>query len=229
MSISLIVVALILLLLAVLLTASFRLTFGLAMEGTYLQGFYKISYMGFTLIRGDISPSPPESETGLRRIELTQETGDLEKAEGPLLDYGRQNGIKIGEFAEAAGEKAKEGSIRKRLPVEPGLIMDALPQIAHIVIDFIRSINIRRLSCQIAFGLDDPVDTAAISGYLWAIASAAGLYRADIIIDPRFDGEQLEGSMLADLEARMLWFIVAAAKALEDGKIRRLAFGLVRG
>jgi hypothetical protein len=213
MTISIIIVVVILLLLAVLLTVPFRLTFGLAKEGAYFQGFYKISYLGFTLIAGDIFPLPSEAEmemSGKGVRQESQDAGDLKNAKGP-------------------DEKADKKSIRRQLPVEPRLIMDAFPQMLHIIIDFIRSINIKRLSCKIAFGLDDPVDTAAISGYLWSIASAAGLYRADIIIDPRFDGEQLEGSMLADLESRMLWFVVAAIKALEDGKIRKLAVELVKG
>jgi hypothetical protein len=236
MSISLIIVVVILLLLAVLLTVPFRLTFGLAKEGASFQGFYKISYLGFTLNKGEISQPPPETletDIGTRRIEIAQEsqdTGGSQSAKEPVRDYGKPKGMEIEKKSlEGAYEKADNGSVRNQLPVEPRLIMDAIPQMVRIIIDFIRSINIRRLSCNIAFGLDDPVDTAAISGYLWSIASAAGLYRADITIDPRFDGEQLEGSILADLEARMLWFVVAAVKALEDVHIRKLALEIVRG
>lgn len=210
------IIAVIILLLAVILIFPFRLSFGLIKESMNFQGFYKISYLGLTLSKGEM-PSP-------------QDVGDLKKSVEPGRDYGKE--IEKGVDKEAGREvdrKTDRKPIHMRPPAELGLVIDAFPQIAHILIDFIRSISIKMLCCEISFGLEDPVDTAMISGYLWSITSAVGLYRENIIIDPRFDREQLDGSLLTELEVRMLWLVVAAVKALQEKKIRKLIFELAKG
>ncbi|MFB3766229.1 MAG: DUF2953 domain-containing protein [Methanotrichaceae archaeon] len=134
---------------------------------------------------------------------------------------------------DRAYEDADIGADRKpkKIPsqTETRLIIDAFPQITQILVDLIKSMNIRRFFCEISFGLDDPVDTAVMNGYLWSIVAATGLYRTDISIKPRFDGAQLDGSILAIVEAKMLWFAVAAVRALEEEKTRKLIFELIRG
>jgi len=61
-----------------------------------------------------------------------------------------------------------------------------------------------------------------MSGYIWSVASALRLFPAHIFIEPRFDGEWLEGDFTAELRARMLWPVVAMVGSLRERKIRRL-------
>lgn len=212
------VIVVIILLLAVLLIIPFRLSFGLIKEGIHFQGFYKISYLGFTLIEGEMPSSQPEKKK------------DLKKSEEPGRDYDKGVEKEVDrETDRKIDVKTDRGPNIMHPPAELRLAIDAFPQIAHILIDFIRSIDVKRLCCKISFGLDDPVDTAMISGYLWSIASAVGLYRADITIDPRFDREQLDVSLLTELEVRMLWLVMAAVKALQEKRIRKLIFALAKG
>lgn len=216
------VVAIILVIIALLivfLLGPFRLCFDLGKEDMYLRGFYKISFLGFTLKKGGIRPAAKKEVEGDQKHHkaLASKPGEASEEEPGDSNY-----------EEIDGELDRKPS---RIPpqTQAMLLLDALPQIARIFIDLIKFINIMKFFCEISFGLDDPVDTAMVSGYLWSIASASGLYGADITIEPRFDGARLDGSVLAVLETRMLWFVVAAARALEEEKTRKLIFELVKG
>lgn len=212
------IVAVIILLLAALLIIPFRLSFGLIKEGMSYQGFYKISYLDFTLISGEMPSSQSEKKK------------DSKKSEESGRDYDKGIEKEVDrETDRVVDRKTDREPIIMRPPANLRLVIDAFPRIAHILIDFIRSIDVDRLCCKISFGLDDPVDTAMICGYLWAITSAVGLYKADILIDPRFDREQLDVSFRTELEVRMLWLVVASVKALQEKTIRKLIFELAKG
>ncbi len=216
------IILILIVLLMVFLLGPFRLYFSLGKEDISLQSFYKLSFLGFTLKKGEI-PS----------IQASPTEGIVENQEHQEAIASKTVDASEKEYDEKTYEDANIGADQKPIKIPPQtqvrLIIDAFPQIAQILIDLIKSINIKRFFCEISFGLDDPVDTAVVNGYLWSIASATGLYRTDISIEPRFDGAQLEGSILAVIEARMLWFVVAAAKALEEEKTRKLIFELVKG
>ncbi len=213
MSILAAVIIVIILLLAGILLIPFRLSLSMVKDGMYLQGFYKISYLGITLVKDEIPSQQTETIKGVDEPEETEEAQEakiLEKSEGILRGYDEEPDT-------------------MRPPVDLKLMIDAFPRIAHILIDLIRSIDIDRLCCKLSFGLDDPVDTAMMSGYLWSIVYATGLYRADVFIEPRFDRVQLDGSLLIDLDARALWAVVAAVKALEDKTVRKLILKVAKG
>ncbi len=229
MSILVAVIIVIILLLAGILLIPFRLSLSVVKDGTYLQGFYKISYLGFTLIKEEIHSPQPETIKEVEEPEETEEAREakiLEKSEETLRKYHKEPD------RVASGEADKEIDREQdtmRPPVDLKLMINAFPRIAHILIDLIRSIDIDRLCCKLSFGLDDPVDTAMMSGYLWSIVYATGLYRADVFIEPRFDRVQLDGSLLIDLDARALWAVVAAVKALEDKTVRKLILKVAKG
>ena len=67
-----------------------------------------------------------------------------------------------------------------------------------------------------------------MSGYLWAIASAMGLFRANVLISPSFGGIMLEGEFVTEIRARMLWAMVALVGSLREKKIRTLLWEVVR-
>ncbi len=216
------IILIVLALLIVILLGPFRLYFSLGKEDKYIKILYKISFLGFTLKADEVPAMEPETEEEMAEEQKRREAAALKKEEMVDKEPGdidhKEKGIE------------KERKPSKMPPQrEVKLIIDALPEISRILIDLIKSINIRRFFCEISFGLDDPVDTATVSGYLWSIASATGFYGTDILIEPRFDGEQLEGSVLAVLEARILWFVVAAIKALEKEKTRKLIVEMSRG
>jgi hypothetical protein len=106
--------------------------------------------------------------------------------------------------------------------------VEAVPALLRLLRDLARSANIEKIFFHISFGLDDPAETAAMSGYLWSLASALGFYRANIYIEPFFEGEKLDGSFLADLKARLLWIALALIKALREEKIRKLLGEMAR-
>jgi hypothetical protein len=54
------------------------------------------------------------------------------------------------------------------------------------------------------------------------LASALGLIKAKIFIEPRFDRERLEGELIAETEARLLWAVFALIKALQKRERRLL-------
>ncbi|MGA9097403.1 MAG: DUF2953 domain-containing protein [Methanotrichaceae archaeon] len=216
------IILLLIVLLIILLLGPFRLCFNLAKEDMYLQGFYKISFLGFTLKKGEMPSIQPRAAKGILENQEHHEAITPKTAKA---------------FESVDGDRTYSDDNKKiyqkpnRIPpqTQARIIIDAFPQIAQILIDLIKSIDIMKFFCEMSFGLDDPVDTAIVSGYLWSIASATGLYRKDIFIEPQFDGAQLEGSILAVVEARMLWFVVAAVKTLEEKKTRKLIFELVKG
>jgi hypothetical protein len=54
------------------------------------------------------------------------------------------------------------------------------------------------------------------------LASALGIFPANISINPWFDGERLEGELIAEIEARLLSPVFAVIKALQVREIRLL-------
>ncbi|MFZ2472250.1 MAG: DUF2953 domain-containing protein [Methanothrix sp.] len=82
--------------------------------------------------------------------------------------------------------------------------------------------HFKKISCRLCFGLDDPAQTAIISGYLWSLASALGFFPTKILIEPWFEGERLEGEIAAEIEARLLWAVFAVIKIVRVREIRLL-------
>jgi hypothetical protein len=210
LSLAFIIIFLMLAVTAVIFLAPFHISLNFSKDGPLIQGFYRIGWLGITLRKGNISP-PAQEETMKAPTVEPVEAKAKETAEG------------------GAKEMPKEEYKPHRIPgPDPKELIDALPALAHVFVDLIKSISMERISCRLTVGFDDPADTAAVSGYLWSIASAIGLYRANIYIEPCFEGERLDGSLLADMKARLLWIALVLVKALREKEIRRLIIETAR-
>ena len=108
-------------------------------------------------------------------------------------------------------------------------VMKALPGLVHMGRNILRSLHLEKLSCRMSIGLEDPTDTAVISGYLWSIFSALVLFRGNISIEPYFQGERLEGRIAAELKGRVLSIVFAILSGLKEKEIRRLLVEMFRG
>lgn len=208
MNIALLAMAIILIPIAIcslLLLVPFHLSLKLDLNGLNMEADYQVRWLGLTLKKGEIPPPRAKDMPG-DEIEQAREKEETEKP------------------------KAEREQMPKSLAsVDPRSFMDALPAILRVLKNLIKSVDIDRLICRISFGLNDPAETAVLSGYLWSLASAVGLSNTNIFIDPRFDEERLEGDLAADLKARLLWVVVALLLALREDKLRKLLGQMAKG
>jgi len=208
MNIALLAMAIILIPIAIcslLLLVPFHLSLKLDLNGLNMEADYQVRWLGLTLKKGEIPPPGAKDMPGEEK-----------------------------EQAREKEEKKKPKAEREQMPkslasVDPRSFMDALPAILRVLKNLIKSVDIDRLICRISFGLNDPAETAVLSGYLWSLASAVGLSNTNVFIDPRFDEERLEGDLAADLKARLLWVVVALLLALREDKLRKLLGQMAKG
>ena len=208
MNIALLAMAIILIPIAIcslLLLVPFHLSLRLDLNGLNMETDYQVRWLGLTLKKGEIPP-PGAKDMQAGEKEQAREKDDEEKP------------------------KAEREQMPKSLAsVDPRSFMDALPAILRVLKNLIKSVDIDKIICRISFGLNDPAETAVLSGYLWSLASAVGLSNTNIFIDPRFDEERLEGDLAADLKARLLWVVVALLLALREDKLRKLLKQMAKG
>jgi hypothetical protein len=190
---------------SLLLLVPFHLSLKLDLNGLNMETNYQVRWLGLTLKKGEISP-PGAKDMQAGEKEPAREKLDEEKPEAE-----------------------REQMPKSLASVDPRSFMDALPAILRVLRNLIKSINIDKIICRISFGLNDPAETAVLSGYLWSLASAVGLSNTNIFIDPRFDEERLEGDLAADIKARLLWVVVALLLALREDKLRKLLGQMAKG
>jgi len=187
-------------LLAFLLLAPFHLSLNIGKKGPLIEGSIRLTWLWRPLMKAEISP---------------QTAGDLLAStweEAPVRKEGtHEERIEI--------DNQKTGAFR---PPSMQSLINAAPALAKILRDLLKSIHFKNISCRLCFGLDDPAQTAIISGYLWFLPSALGLFSAKIFIEPWFEGERLEGEFVAEMEARLLWAVFAVVQALRVREIRLL-------
>jgi hypothetical protein len=220
MSALLILIIIIILMLTVVFLAPISLSLNLLKKGPLVQGSYRLGWLGITLYRGEISPLPSGDIAGLEMA-------------GPQSEEAHRE--KTGPMEEGADGKRPEGKKSRKKEKQPPMpapgtkeLIEAMPALVRVFVDFIRSIDLKTICCRVSFGLDDPADTAIIIGYIWSAAYSIGLYRANICIEPYFEGERLDGSFLASVKARLLWMVLVAVRALGEEKIRKLVIETAR-
>ncbi|MHB8118181.1 MAG: DUF2953 domain-containing protein [Methanothrix sp.] len=184
-------------LLAFLLLAPFHLSLNVGKKGPLVEGSIELAWLGWTLMKAEISP---------------QSAGDL------LASIWKEE---AGKEERAVEERKSNGEEKDRVENIQSLI-NAAPALAKILRDLLKSIHFKKSSCRLCFGLDDPAQTAIISGHIWFLASALGLFPAKIFIEPWFEGERLEGELVAEIEARLLWAVFAVIKVMRVREIRLL-------
>ncbi len=228
--------ALIFVLLLVFLIIPFHLDLEFKKQGLMVRGRYRVSWLGITLKKEAIESSPAEDAIASMLRELqgdeSERKGEAQAKTAQDVAESETRTDKMDEQktpkntqAEDAGDKPERD---RALPISLGTLLDAFPAIIHVCKDLLKSLSFRKLSCHLCFGLDDPVDTAVMSGYLWAIVSALGLFRANVLISPSFGGIMLEGDFVAEIRARMLWAVVALINSLREKKVRTLLREVVR-
>jgi hypothetical protein len=218
---------LLLIILAILLFAPFNLFLNFGKKGPLVWGSIRLSWLGITLRKVEILPQSADDflasigkEDAGNEERAANENKTTEKKNGPEGKKDREQSEKEID-RKSEGRKKGELTDATRHPSISSLI-DVAPPLAKILWDLLRSIRFRKSSCRLCFGLDDPAQTAIISGYLWFLASALGTFSANISIDPWFDGERLEGEIIAEIEARLLSPVFAVIKALRIREIRLL-------
>jgi len=191
-----------------------------------MRGSYRIAWLGITLKKKEIlSQSAADLLASILKKESTidEDEGNDQKEEKAKLtaENGEEGKVKPDRGAEIEDPKGERDHDTGRSP-SPGTLLDAAPAIMNILMDLLKTIVFERLSCRLCFGLDDPADTAVLSGYLWSVASTLSLFRANVFIEPCFEGERLEGVFEAELKTRLIWIAKAVINALQEKEIRSL-------
>jgi hypothetical protein len=192
----------------VLLFAPFHFFLNLSKKGSLIQGCYRLTCFGMTLGKAEILP---QSAADL----LASIAKDRESAKETAKET---------EFHETEKIKTERETQKTNIVLPPGIqsLANAAPAILNILGDLFKLIIFKKLSCRLCLGLDDPAHTAIISGGIWLLTSALGLMPGKISIEPCFEGERLEGELIAEIEARLLWAAYAMIKALRAREIRLL-------
>mgnify|MGYP001195803823 CR=1 FL=1 len=237
------------LLFVIFLVAPIRLSLNIRKKGPLLQGDYRLTWLGLTLGKDEIPPqsigdllaslwkeeaekevqakegrkSKGEEEGKEEKKSREEEEGREEERKGDGNEEGerREKGAQMEERSEINKPKDNQKTGIVRTPKIRSLI-NAAPALANILLDVLKSILFKKISCHLCFGLDDPAQTAIISGYLWSIASVLSPFRPKISIEPWFEGERLEGEFMAEIEVRLLYTVFAVIQALRKREIRLL-------
>lgn len=202
-----------LIILVILLLAPFNLSLDIGKKGPLVWGSIKLAWLGITLKKIEISPqSAGELLATIKKDEALREERAVDESKTTGKSEGRERGEKT--------DSIRTPSINS--------LIDVAPPLTKILWDLLKSICFMKSSCRLCFGLNDPSQTAIVSGYLWFLLSAHGHFSANISIDPWFDGERLEGEIMAEIEARLLSPVLAVIKAMRIREIRLLLKKMLR-
>ncbi|VVB72932.1 Uncharacterised protein [uncultured archaeon] len=207
---------------SILLIIPFQLSFSMSKKGPQIQGHYKIAALRVTIKKGEILSQP---EDDFRAYSDKDEPAKIRDGKDCVrnaeIGYGKAGSVARG--VESEQEKKEQEKKRGFIQTpDAGSLLDAAPAMLSLLGDLLRSIMFQKLSCRLCFGLDDPVETAIMNGYLWSIISVLGLYRANIYFEPCFEGYRLDGDLAARIKARLLWPVAAIFRSLRDRRIRLL-------
>ena len=213
-------------LLVTLLFVPFHFFLNFSKYGPLIRGSYRIAWLGITLKKKEILPqSAADLLASILKKESTIDEGEGndQKEEKVRLtaENGEEGKVKPDKGAEIEDSKGERDHDTKRSP-SPGTLLNAAPAIMNFLMDLLKTIVFERLSCRLCIGLNDPADTAVMSGYLWSVASTLGLFRANVFIEPCFEGERLEGLFEAKLKTRLIQIALAVINTLREKEIRSL-------
>ena len=216
-------------LLGTLLFIPFHFSLNFSKYGPLMRGSYRIAWLGITLKKKEILPlSAADLWASILKKESTidedegNDRNDRKEEKAKLTaEKGEEGKVKPDKGAEIEDSKGERDHDTKRSP-SPGTLLNAAPAIINFLRDLLKTIVFEKLSCRLCFGLNDPADTAVLSGYLWSVASTLGLFRANVFIEPCFEGERLEGLFEAKLKTRLIWTALAVTNALRKKEIRSL-------
>jgi hypothetical protein len=196
-----IVILIIIFMLVVLciLLIPFHLLIDIRLDGPFVRGWYELAWFGLPFHKRGISGSA---------YEIIRGVGDEEKA------------------AIEERETRDKGLMRlsdlRTLP-------EALPSLARACNELSGSVHMEKFFCLLRCGLSDPADTAFYSGCLWPFVAALNSWGAHFSLQPCFEEEVLEGSLVTELKASLIWVIFPLLKILRPEKAMRLLVQMARG
>jgi hypothetical protein len=216
-----ILVALCFMFLLILLIVPIHLSLELSKRGQLMQGSYRIAWLGLILRKREILPTSAEDLMGHTIKDVSKHKVDGGVSESKIHE---DNG------KEGPEKEASEVDTNSDFRMTPKLesFLDAFPAIIKLLRNLFRSIKFQDITCSLCIGLNDPVQTALMSGYLWSIASMLGLYGRNLSFDPCFEEEKLEGEFSASLNVRLLWTVIALIDSLREKRIRMLLLEVSR-
>ncbi len=124
----------------------------------------------------------------------------------------------MGGESEAIEESDADGISVRRIRS----VLAAMPAFIDLIRDLFGSFHFKTIRCHMQLGLDDPSETAILTGRLWSIAAFLSYLGADIQIEPFFEEERLEGELLAEARMRPIHIPAAIISALREKEIRSL-------
>jgi len=205
----LVAIILLIIFLGAILLSPIHLTLNICKRGELLSGSLHLSWLGITMKRAKLHPKSAEqllAGFGGPAAEAGQEGGE-DREDG--ADRDQASGRKKGE------ESGRESAAKFR----PQRLIRIAPALAGIFYDLLCSI-VFNISGRVLLGLDDPAETALLSGQIWALLSALGRSSSQFRADPWFDGERLEGEVFLEIQARLVWGLVAALRTLRIKEVR---------
>ena len=119
-------------------------------------------------------------------------------------------------------EKKRKFDI-KRIPNIIPLLGESLPQIMGILLAFLKSISVEKISLNSTIGLGNPADTAMFGGFLYSVVAILNaIPNIYFAVEPDLQNERLDGSLIVKLKLKLLWIVVEFLKALTKKPFRSL-------
>lgn len=126
------------------------------------------------------------------------------------------------ELKEEEYEKKNNFNINSILKIF-SLLIESWPYLKRILNAILKSTSIQTFSFNLIVGLDDAVDTAMTVGYLWALASLINIIpNVNLSIEPDFQKEHLDASLVLNIRIRLLMIIIELIKAFTKKPVRNL-------
>ena len=133
-------------------------------------------------------------------------------------DESHPGSVGVGGELEVIEEGDADGMSVRRIRT----VLAAMPAFIDLFRDLFRSFHFKTIRCHLQLGLDDPSETAILTGRLWSIAAFLSYLGADIQIEPFFEEERLEGELLAEARMRPIHIPAAIISALREKEMRSL-------
>ena len=103
------------------------------------------------------------------------------------------------------------------------LLGRALPYLIPVFKSFFKSVTFEGMNGDIKFGLEDPVDTAVVYGFIAsAVAVASAIPRSVFVATPIFGEQVLDGNLKAELRVTPFRLVVALIRAYRHKPVRVL-------
>jgi len=197
-----------------------------------IQGRVWMSWLCIKLFKKEISASSAFDFISLVKEKRKEERqqGDRPQDDKQQDDRRQDNRPKYKILQDESQQPSGDDSARSEVKEDGSRIsislfwsvLAAIPAFIDLIGVLLRSFFFKTIRCHVQLGLDDPCDTAILSGQLWSLAAFLRCHGGDIIIQPFFEGEKLEGELMAEGGFRPIHIPAAIVSALRKKEIRRL-------